>query len=565
MNRERRRPIAHSAPQSEESLTDSDDDVEHTDDSEDDESWQRGEIDPNDSASATEEFSAHRGHTPAPQIHRRHSVNRPHHSTRYSHPALVPQVPQVPLGPSPVDYYPAMASESDFYGNYGAHPGRPPYAYERGFAPQSSIAPGYAPSHHSPYGPQQGMVPWANGSPHPFQPQHPGYFEQGRHDMMPYQHPGYAVQYSSPGPVAPQNAFMHIYPPPAAPATDVGGPTRRQTPAPVEEKKPDPAFLAMQAQLEAMKAERKAADDAQKRAELEKEIREQEERRIRERMEDLRIASEAAKRDIEMAKVAAEAAAKERIEEARRAEDERRRMEAELKAQAAREERERIEKERKAEADRAAEMAKTLAEVERAAKEKYEQTKKEEAERQAEQERQKKLIEDETKAKILAEQKAAEEAKLAAELKLKELAAQAEVERETLRQKAIQDHEEKMAAEKKKLADEETAAKAAKQQAHDEFVLKAAEEKAKEKEAAAAAEQAKKDAEKLKEQILADAKIEAEKKEAEATGDDKEPVKFKDAVGRKYSFPWKLAKEWRVCILITATHTFTPFSPSFYP
>lgn len=34
-----------------------------------------------------------------------------------------------------------------------------------------------------------------------------------------------------------------------------------------------------------------------------------------------------------------------------------------------------------------------------------------------------------------------------------------------------------------------------------------------------------------------------------ASGDDKEPIKFKDAVGRKFNFPWQLCATWTVCIL----------------
>lgn len=384
--------------------------------------------------------------------------------------------------------------------------------------------------------------------------------------MMPYQPPGFPVPYGQPAPHAANYGMTHhlnhvIYPAPPPPQTEVGAPARGPTPAPPEEKKPDPEFLAMKKQLEQMQLERQKVEEAQKRAELEQRIREEEERKIKDRMDAMRAAQEEAKKEIELARIAAEAAARERLEEARKAEEERRRQEAELRAQAAREERERIEAEKKAEAERAAAHAAELERVEREAREKYEAAKRAEEESKAEMARQKELIEIETKAKLLAEQKAAEEAKAAAELKAAEAAQAAEIEKETLRQKAIQDHEAKLAAEKKALAEAEQAAAAAKQQAHDEFVLKAAEEKKKAEEAAAAAEQAKKDAEDLKQKILEEGKKAAEEEAKKETGDDKEPIKFKDAVGRKYSFPWRLASKWRVCISVTllVTHQSLPF------
>lgn len=449
------------------------------------------------------------------------------------------------------------SQESDFY--YGPPPGaRYAFADPRpGPFPQSTVGGPFAPpSHHTTFGNQ--MVPWASQPP-VFQGHGP-YYEGRRHEMMPFQSPGYPVPYGNPAAHPANYGMAHhlnhmVYPPPGPPPTDIGGPVRGATPAPPEEKKPDPEFLEMKKQLEMMQLERKKVEEAQARAELEQRIRQEEERRIKDRMDAMREAQEVAKKEIELARVAAEAAALERLEEARKAEDERRRMEAELRAQAAREERERIEAEKKAEAQRAAEQAAALEKAERDAKEKYEAAKKAEEERQAEMARQKELIEIETKNKLLAEQKAAEEAKAAAELKAAEAAKQLEIERETLRQKAIQDHEDRLAAEKKALADAEQAAKAARQQAHDEFVLKQAEDKKKAEEDAAAAEQAKKEAEELKARILEEGKRAAADEAKKETGDDKEPIKFKDAVGRKYSFPWRLASKWRVRIPTTLLFT----------
>lgn len=55
---------------------------------------------------------------------------------------------------------------------------------------------------------------------------------------------------------------------------------------------------------------------------------------------------------------------------------------------------------------------------------------------------------------------------------------------------------------------------------------------------------------KKKKELEAAATAEAAKKaKAEVkkwSGDDKEPIKFKDAVGRKFSFPFRLACKWEV-------------------
>lgn len=40
----------------------------------------------------------------------------------------------------------------------------------------------------------------------------------------------------------------------------------------------------------------------------------------------------------------------------------------------------------------------------------------------------------------------------------------------------------------------------------------------------------------------------------EAAGNDKEPIKFKDAVGRKFSFPWNLCANWTVSTPSLSTH-----------
>ncbi|RMZ14151.1 hypothetical protein D0860_02222 [Hortaea werneckii] len=135
---------------------------------------------------------------------------------------------------------------------------------------------------------------------------------------------------------------------------------------------------------------------------------------------------------------------------------------------------------------------------------------------------------------------------------------------ESLKQLIAKHEEARLAAEKERLAkaEEEAAAAAAKKAAE------AAEIKRKE-EIAAAFQKAKEDAEKAAEEAAKKAKEEHEQKLAEAkkaqedaekkqkeledeaaknkpTPDSlKAPIRFKDAVGRKFSFPWHLCKTWK--------------------
>jgi hypothetical protein len=89
-------------------------------------------------------------------------------------------------------------------------------------------------------------------------------------------------------------------------------------------------------------------------------------------------------------------------------------------------------------------------------------------------------------------------------------------------------------AEKKAAADAEETKKA-----HEKAIAEA-------KAAAEELEKAKKAAEEEVEKAKKLAEEEAAKvKPADAP---KAPIKFKDAVGRKFSFPWHLCKTWKVCI-----------------
>ena len=151
---------------------------------------------------------------------------------------------------------------------------------------------------------------------------------------------------------------------------------------------------------------------------------------------------------------------------------------------------------------------------------------------------------EEAKAKELAKRQA-EEDKLEALRKLIEKHNKEQLDRED---KAKKDAEAKAkaAADEKKAAEEKEkelkeAAKKAKEDAEKEAKKKADEEKEKfDKQM----EEAKKKAAELE---AAKKKVEEENKKLKP-GDDmlKPPIKFKDAVGRKFSFPWHLCKTWRV-------------------
>jgi hypothetical protein len=117
--------------------------------------------------------------------------------------------------------------------------------------------------------------------------------------------------------------------------------------------------------------------------------------------------------------------------------------------------------------------------------------------------------------------------------------------------------EAKVAEEKKRAEEMEKEVKAAAERAKLEAEIAAA------KLAAEAKEKAEKEAAEAKDKhdkALAEAQkkadeFEAAKKKAEEEakslrpGDDmlKPPIRFKDAVGRKFSFPWHLCKTWKVC------------------
>ena len=149
----------------------------------------------------------------------------------------------------------------------------------------------------------------------------------------------------------------------------------------------------------------------------------------------------------------------------------------------------------------------------------------------------------EEKAKKEADEKAAAAhmaaiAKKAADDKAAELT-KAAAEKEAALKKAAEDKEAELT---KAAADKEAEMK------------KAAEDK--EKELTEAAKKAKEELEaeakkKLDESEEKRKKLEEENKLLKPPDDMKQPpIKFKDAVGRKFSFPWHLCKEWKVCFFL---------------
>lgn len=114
-------------------------------------------------------------------------------------------------------------------------------------------------------------------------------------------------------------------------------------PSPME--RPDPEMEAMKAQLALYQEERKRQEEQKEREQRDNAIREDAERAFKIRMEEMYRAQEEAKKEIELAKIAAENAVLERVEEERKAEKERERLHAEALSKAHREARESLERE----------------------------------------------------------------------------------------------------------------------------------------------------------------------------------------------------------------------------
>lgn len=240
----------------------------------------------------------------------------------------------------------------------------------------------------------------------------------------------------------------------------------------------------MQEQLKAFQALQAKKEEEERRREFEAKIRRDTEEQLKIREDARRKATEEAKKEFELAKAEAERAAREKMEA-----------------------------ERKHEAEQAKLHAETMARIQREAKEKYEAEMKAAAEQKKREDDARAAAEAAARAKFEAQLKAEAEAKLAAD------------------KKAAED-----AAAKKKW-EEETKAKA---EAEARAKLEA-ETKAAEKAAADAAEK-KKEEEAMKKKLTEEAKAKFEE-DAKKTK-DKAPIKFKDAVGRKFSFPFHLCAKW---------------------
>lgn len=222
------------------------------------------------------------------------------------------------------------------------------------------------------------------------------------------------------GPTPPASEYVEMPPwlPPLAPPPGMAmipaEPRPLQAP---EVQKPDPDLEKLRTELHAMQAEEstsrlrdRQAEEAGARAELVQRIQQEEERRIKDRMEAMHEAQETAKREIELARTAAEAAARGRLEEARKAENEHHRAIAEMKAEGARQERERISIEEKEKEVRAREHAHTLAEIERNIRAKLKKEESEKEERKLHLDKERALLELETRIKVMAELKDQEKA-----------------------------------------------------------------------------------------------------------------------------------------------------------
>ncbi|KAK2598953.1 hypothetical protein QQS21_005558 [Conoideocrella luteorostrata] len=268
---------------------------------------------------------------------------------------------------------------------------------------------------------------------------------------------------------------------PPPPATEA--PAQPPTPA-AKEPPPDLEKIKIAAELAAFKAQEEKAKAAEEQREREAQIRKDAEEAFQRRMDDIKKAQEEAQKEIARARVEAERAARERIEAERKAEEERQKQHAEAMKRAEESARLKIEAEIKA------------AEVRRQKEEEDRKRAEEAAQRRVEA-----AIKAEAEAKAAAEKKVAEE------------------------------------AERLKLAQED-----AKRKAEIETLKKVEEEKEAAKKAAEAAEAAKAEAEALKKRIQDETKASLEEA---AKKNEKAPISFKDAVGRKFSFPFHLCSTWQ--------------------
>ncbi|PHH84162.1 hypothetical protein CDD83_2373 [Cordyceps sp. RAO-2017] len=438
------------------------------------------EVNPSDSASASNEVPPSRPPTAArstPRHHRQSRQETPYPSVR-----------------EPAPNPPSLDPSEEFSGHYGhafqphpAHRGGGGYYGGRGNAHLYSQNHGNHYMAGYPGGNQ--MVPYGNYGPNPFTPMSnnnssgASYFGGGeqRHmyDMMPYQPGAFygAPQYNLPA----HMQQFHLSPPPP-PATEA--PAQPASPAPPKEPPVDIEKIKLEAQIAALKAQEDKQKALDEQRERDAQIRKETEESIFRKMEEMKKAQEEAQKEIARAKADADAAAVARLAAERQAAEERLRQEADAIQRAEEKAIKKYEADQKAAEEQRKREQEERVRIEEAARARYEAAMKAEAE-----------------AKAAAEKRAAEEAE-----KLKQL-------QEEARRKAEAEVLAKVEAEK------EAAKKAA--------------------EAEAAA---KKEQELLKKRIQDEAKA---KFEEAAKKSEKGPIKFKDAVGRKFSFPFHLCNTWQ--------------------
>ena len=262
-------------------------------------------------------------------------------------------------------------------------------------------------------------------------------------------------------------------------------PPATEAPAPSTTPAPDPEKEKIKEQLAMLQAEKARVENAQRQHAMEIKIRQDAEESYRQRIEAVKMAAEEHKKELEQARIDAERLARERLDAERKAEEERAKHHAEAMKRAEENARLKIEAEMKAAEEQRKRDEEARTKAEELARIRVETALKKEAEAKAE-----------------LEAKAAEEAKRLEQIK------------EDAKNKAEAEAAKKIAEEKE-----------------------AAEKKAQEE------EEKKKEAEALKKRIEEETKAEMA---TAAKKDEKKPIRFKDAVGRKFSFPFHLCQTWAV-------------------
>lgn len=523
------------------------------------------EVHPSDSASASNELPPSRPRT-VRTTPRRHRITR--------------QEAQYQPVQAPALHPPSVDPSEDYGGPYGQafQPQPPPrggggYYGGRGHPQQYSQSQGGG-HYMGGYPGGNQMVPYSNYGPNPFSPMGnnangASYFGgEPRHmyEMMPYQHALYGVpQYNLPA----HMQQFHLSPPPPPPATEAPGPAA--SPAP-KELPVDVEKIRLEAQLVAFKAQ----EDKQKAAievrEMQDQIRREAEDALVKKMEEMEKQREAAQKEIERAKAEAEKAAVARIEAERRAAEERARMEAEAMRRAEENALRKFEAEMKAAEERRKREQEERVRIEEAARVRLEAALKAEADakvaaekKAAEEAERLKMIQEDARrkaeleylAKVDAEKAAAKraaeadeaarrkaEADFLAKVEADKIAAQKATEaKEAAKRKAEADYMAKVEADKIAAQKAAEAEEVVKRKAEADYLAKVEAEKEAAKKAAEAEEAAKKEHEALKKRMADEAK--ASLGAAKKT-DKGGSIKFKDAVGRKFSFPFHICQTWQV-------------------